>query len=80
MIRRYAVMILGFTVGMLSMHAQDLQTRNLLFRNGSSVSTLIAPNTGGPYSYTFPASNGTVLMSTNPSLGTAGVMYSVSGA
>jgi len=80
MIRRYAVMILGLTVGVLSMHAQDLQTRNLIFRSGSTISTLNAPNSGGPFTYNFPLSNGTLLMSTDPNLGTAGVMYSVSGS
>jgi len=79
MIRRFAVMILGFTVGVLSMKAQDLVTRNLILINGTTTSTILAPTGAGPFTYNLPQSNGTVLMSTDPSLGTAGMMYSVSG-
>ncbi|MBS1560630.1 MAG: hypothetical protein JSS89_03415 [Bacteroidetes bacterium] len=81
MIRRYTVMLLllGFA-GTISVVAQDLQTRHLRMINSGNVSTITAPSSGGAYNFVLPPSNGTLLIATNPSLGTAGVMYSVTGS
>jgi len=41
---------------------------------------MMAPTTGGPYTYTFPLSSGLLLVNPNPSLGGTSMMYSVPSA
>lgn len=49
-------------------------------RTPGTVSTLMAPTSGGPYTFTFPLSSGLLLVNPNPALGGAGMVYSLPSA
>lgn len=65
-----------------SISAQDLLTRSLVLRNGSAITTLTPPSSGGPYTFTLPgtATSGELMVNPTPLLSTHPMLYGVTAA